>query len=133
MSKNDNDVCPQRLTFISMGQNCMFCQDPQGASYSTFVALEAKVGYISCGDCRENMGKAAEFWRTHRAFGKANYLKDRTDLKILRSNGDIEAGWRLNNPMVNINSEGLETISLCNDEKHLEKICFMESILELNP
>ena len=126
------EIYPRRLVWIAIEKNCMFCTDPQGESYSTNVAVEAKLGYISCAACREKMATAVEFWRTHRAFGQANHLKDRTDLKIKRSNGAIEAGWCLNNPLVNIEEDGQETIHCYNKSKDIGKWVFMDSLLALN-
>ena len=90
-----NDVIPVRLTFIQVGDNCMFCFNPRGVSYSTYVALEAKVGYISCEECKEKMCEAVDYWMANKAYGQARHLKDREDLKILRSSGIIESGWSL--------------------------------------
>ena len=126
------EIHPQRLVWISMGNNCMFCPNPQGQSYITYVALESKVGYISCGECREKMSTAAEFWRTHRAYGQANHLKGRSDLKIRRSNGLIECGWSLNNPLVKVETDGAVTIHCYNAENNLERWCQMKTLLELN-
>ena len=126
-----SEVYPRRLVFLQLG--CMFCKEPQGESYITYVALEDKFGYISCADCRKKMQAAVEFWRTHRAYGQANHLKERTDLKVRRSNGDIEAGWRLNNPLVRFEDNGIVTIRCYNAEKNIGRWCPMETILELNP
>ena len=103
-------IHPRRLVWLQVADNCMFCVEPKGQSYMTYVALEAKVGYISCHDCREKMEAAVEFWRTHKAYGKANHLKDQIDLKIKRSNGLMESGWRLNNPLVSFADDGKTTI-----------------------
>ena len=78
------------------------------------------------------MKAAVEFWRTHRAYGPANHLKDRTNLKIRRENGAIEEGWRLNNPLVRYEDDGKVTIRCYNPEKKLERWCQMDTILELN-
>ena len=125
-----SEIYPRRLVFFQLG--CMFCENPQGPTYITHVALEDKMGYMSCGECKEKKQAAVEFWRTHRAYGQANYLKDRTDLKIRRSNGDIEDGWRLNNPLIRFEEDGKERIRCYNLEKNLERWCQMETILELN-
>ena len=127
-----SEIHPWRLTMISMGDNCMFCKEPQGTSYITYVALEDKIGYISCAECREKMQSAVEFWRTHRAYGQANHLKERTDLKVRRTNGDIETGWCLNNPLVRYEDNGIVTIRCYNAEKNIGRWCQMETILELN-
>lgn len=127
------EIYPRRLVWLQMGDNCMFCEDPQGESFTTYVALEAKTGFISCINCREKMSAAVEFWRTHRAYGAANHLKDKTDLKIKRSNGDIEAGWCLNNPLTSYDDDGNETVHCYNKSQNIGKWCKVESILELNP
>ncbi len=124
-----SEIYPRRLVFLQLG--CMFCADPQGPTYVTHVSLEDKMGYMACGECTEKMQAAVEFWRTHRAYGAANHLKERTDLKIRRSNGDIEDGWRLNNPLVRYD-DGKVTIRCYNPEKNLERWCQMDTILELN-
>ena len=111
----------------------MFCETPQGPTYITHVALEDKFGYMSCGECREKMQFAVNFWRTHRAYGPANHLKDRKNLKIRRSNGDIEEGWCLNNPLIRYEDDGKVTIRCYNVDKKLERWCQVETILELNP
>jgi hypothetical protein len=126
-----DQIYPRRLVFLQLG--CMFCSDPKGETYITHVALEDKLGYMSCSECREKMKAAVEFWRTQRAFGRANHLKERTDLKVKRSNGDIEAGWCLNNPIVNVDQDGQVTIHCYNKSKDIGKWVFMESLLELNP
>ena len=128
------EIYPRRLVWLQLGDNCMFCTDPKGESFMTYVALEAKMGYISCVNCREKMNEAVEFWRMHRAYGAANYLKDRTDLKIKRSNGDIELGWCLDNPLTIFDGDsGKETIHCYNKSQNVGKWCFVESVLALNP
>jgi len=127
-----NDISPMRLVWISAGNNCMFCPNPQGEAYTTYVALEAKLGYISCIDCREKMRAAVEYWRTYKAYGQANSLKDRADLKVQRSNGIIEAGWCLNNPLVNLEEDGSEVVYCYNKSQNIGKWCTVKSILELN-
>ena len=127
------EIYPRRLVWLQMSDNCMFCTDPKGESCMTYVALEAKMGYISCIDCREKMRAAVEYWRTHRAYGAANHLKDRSDLKVKRSNGEIEAGWCLNNPLTSYDVEtGCETVRCYNKSQNIGKWCTVASILELN-
>ena len=127
-----NNISPLRLTVIQNGNNCMFCSDPHGSSYSTYVALEAKVGYISCEECREKMAAAVEYWRANKAYGQARHLKDNMDLKIMRSNGEIEGGWCLNNPLVSFADDGRETIHCYNKSKDIGKWCYIDTVLSLN-
>lgn len=125
-------IHPQRLVWIQMGDNCMFCPDPKGRSYSTYVDLESKMGYICCENCQEKMKTTAEFWRENKAYGKANYLKNRTDLKIKRSSGVIEEGWRLDNPFYKYDDAGRITIHCYNETQNIGKWCYMDDVLELN-
>ena len=131
-TRDENDVSPLRLTFIQVGDNCMFCSDPHGISYSTYVALEAKVGYISCSECREKMRAAVEYWLANKAYGKVRHLKDRTDLKVMRSSGEIDSGWTLNNPLVSFADDGRETIHCYNKDKDIGKWCYVDSVLAHN-
>ena len=127
---NDNEIYPRRLVFLQLG--CMFCAEPEGETYVTHVALPDRLGYMSCRNCREKMKAAVEFWRTHHAYGPAKHLKDRTDLKIKRSNGEIEAGWCLINPQVNKEENGKLLIECYNESQNIGKWCYLETILELN-
>lgn len=130
-SASASEIYPRRLVFFQLG--CMFCETPQEPSYITHVSLEDKMGYMACGECKEKMKAAVEFWRMHRAYGQANHLKEHTDLKIRRSNGNIEGGWRLNNPLVRFEDDGKEIIRCYKEEQNVERWCKMETILELNP
>ena len=125
-------IHPRRLVWLQVSDNCMFCSEPKGQSYMTYVALEARMGYISCESCREQMETAVEFWRTHKAYGQANHLKDQIDLKIKRSNGLMEGGWRLNNPLVSFADDGRTTIHCYNETQNIGKWCYMDDVLEWN-
>jgi transcription elongation factor Elf1 len=132
MTDTDTFIYPRRLVFLQMGNNCMFCEHPQGSSYLKHVAIEIKVGYIYCDDCEAKADETIKKWNDEFSYGKAHYLKDR-EIKVLRSNGEIEGGWRLNNPLIDINHKGKFIICCSNEAKQLEKWCFLDTILELNP
>jgi hypothetical protein len=130
-----NFVYPRRLVFIQVGNTCMFCENPQGNSYIRTVAIEAKMGYIHCGECKEKAEATAQLWHDKYSYGPAHYLKDK-EIKVRRSNGEIETGWRLNNPMIEHyidDSENHQLIICCEKDKYMEKWCFLTTILELNP
>ena len=138
---NENKhIYPRRMTMIQMGNNCMFCENPQGDSYMKYVSLEDKMGYIFCKECRDNgnVDKNMDIWNNHLSYGKAHYLKGR-DIKIERSprpgdtNGFIESGWKLNNPVTSINCNFDEVIHCYNEELDLGKWCLIETIMKLNP
>jgi hypothetical protein len=125
-------ISPRRLVFIEMWNSCMFCRELNYAAYLMHVSVEAKVGYICCPDCKEKAEEMMKIWNKKYAYGEANYLKDKA-IKILRSSGEIEDGWRLNNPLIDVSPEGKIIISCCHHEKKLEKWCYLRTILELNP
>jgi hypothetical protein len=128
----DDFIYPRRLVFLQMGNKCMFCERQQGSSYLKHVAIEAKVGYIFCGECEAKADEMIKRWNAEFAYGIAHYLKDR-EIKVLRSNGAVEGGWRLSNPLLDISREGNYIIQCSHDEKQLEKWCYLNKILELNP
>jgi len=123
-------IHPRRLVFIQVANNCMFCENPQGSSYIRHVVPEAKMGYIYCGECKNKVEPMVKIWEDNYSYGPANYLKNK-DIKVQRSNGEIEAGWRLCNPILEYS--GNEMIVCCEKDNHIEKWCFLSKILELNP
>ena len=125
-------VYPCRLVMIQIQNNCMFCEKPQGQSFTKYVHLEEKVGYIYCENCKAAADEASKYWRECVAYGKANYLKDR-DIQIKRSSGIIECGWELYNPFIHTNDEGIDKIHCYNKAQDLGRWCKLEDILELNP
>ena len=129
-------IYPRRLVMIQIEHSCMFCEEPEAPSYSYYVCLYSKMGYISCDNCREKCKKAIDNWEKNIAYGQANYLKEKT-IKIKRSpvNGvrAIEDGWSLDNPITTQNDDGKETIHCYNPKKDMARWCLMEEILELNP
>jgi len=123
-----------------MGNNCMFCDNPQGESYISMVELEDKMGYIFCKECKDtNKSKQAiEIWNNILSYGKLHYLKGR-DIKVKRSprlgetDGVIESGWKLYKSVPSINKDFEPVISCYNETLDLHKWCLIETIMELNP
>lgn len=131
VDKVENIIHPRRLVFIQVSNNCMFCEKPEGSSYIKHISIDDKIGYIYCGECTEKVDATIKIWHEKYAYGPANYLKDQ-DIKVPRSNGEIEDGWRLNNPFVENFIDG-EQIICCEKDRTIEKWCFLKKILELNP
>ena len=133
-------VYPRRLTMVQMGNNCMFCENPQGESYISMVELDDKMGYIYCKECKDaDKGKQAiEIWNNILSYGKVHYLKGR-DIKVKRSprlgetEGVIESGWKLHNSVTSINNDFEPVVSCYNEALDLHKWCLIETIMELNP
>lgn len=124
---------PRRLTFIEMGDSCMFCDNPKGESHCCYVDLLTKMGYISCKNCHFKMEEAVKEWNEKLAYGRANYLKNK-EIKIKRSSGEIENDWIINNPFSNIcDTSGLEMLHCHNVKKDISKWCYVDDIIELNP
>jgi hypothetical protein len=131
-----NFIYPRRLVMIQLDNNCMFCNTPKGGSYTYYVCIPDKLGYISCQKCRDaGVGeKAVLDWNNAIAFGRAKHLKDKK-IKVKRSekNGKrvIEDGWILDYPITRI-EEGNEMIHCYNVEQNISKWCYLDEILELN-
>ena len=114
----------------------MFCKNPKGASYTYYVCLQDKLGYISCEKCKdEGCGaKAVLNWNNTIAYSRANHLKDK-NIKVKRSekNGEraIEDGWILDYPLTR-SEEGNEMIHCYNADQNISKWCYLDEIIELN-
>jgi hypothetical protein len=125
---------PVRLTFIQAEAMCMFCDDPQGKTQTYTVYNELKMGYISCMRCEYLAKAAVKEWHATIAYGRANYLKDADNLKIKRSSGEIEDGWRIDNPFIGISRiDERETLHCSNKNNSMNKWCYVDDIIELNP
>jgi len=125
-------VYPQRLVMIQMGDNCMFCIDQKGQTFSRYVDLDSKMGYIHCNNCKEHSINAVKVWNEKLAYGQANYLKERI-INVKRSTGEIESGWILYNPVISYDIDGNEIIHCYNETQKLSKWCLLKVILEINP
>jgi len=133
MDTNTNTIIyPQRLVMIQLGNNCMFCTEPNGQSYTRYADVYNKLGYIYCNKCEEHAINAVKVWHEKVAYGPANYLKNK-DIKIKRTSGEIESGWVLDSPIISHDDEGNETTHCYNETFDLGKWCLLKDILELNP
>ena len=131
-SLNETFISPRRLVFMQFEKNCMFCTNPQGSSYTQYVNLENRMGYVYCNECRTNADETVQKWRETMAYGRANYLKGK-EILIKRSSGVVEYGWELHNPFTSTNSDGIEIIQCYHKTQDLARWCRLEEILELNP
>jgi ribosomal protein S27AE len=125
-------INPQRLVFIQTENNCMFCEKPKGPSYSYYVSLTDKMGFLACGKCKDKGNEALDQWHLNIAYGKARYLKDKI-IKIKRSSGEIEDGWSLDNPLTGVDNRGIEVIHCYNQKEDIGRWCKLKEILDLNP
>ena len=122
---------PQRMTMFRVSNNCMFCTEPKGQVYECYVYLQEKCGYYSCGNCRDKLQAAVKQWNEQLAFGRANRLQNR-DIFIKRKSGEMQLGWRLNNPFVSMHEER-ETLHCVNAELGLVRWCYIDDLLIWNP
>ncbi len=127
----DFQLYPQRMTMFQIADNCMFCQDPKGSVFESYVYLPEKAGYYSCGNCRDKLRAAVKYWNEHLAFGRANRLGQQ-EIFIKRQSGEMQSGWRLNNPFVSMHEER-ETLQCVNSELSLARWCYVDDLLIWNP
>lgn len=128
----NNFIYPQTLTFVRVVNNCMFCKYPIGQAYGRFVDDEAKYGYTYCNKCESSVDRTMELWNTYFAYGRAKYLHDK-EIKIKRSSGEIESGWKLYNPIIGYDNYGNELIHCINYRHNLTKWCLIDDIIKMNP
>jgi hypothetical protein len=127
------DVYPKRLVMFTIDNNCMFCEQPKGPSFVTYVYIKDNMGFISCNLCKEKMAEATKTWRETLAYGKVRYLKD-SFIKIKRSSGEIEDGWKLGSPCVIFNEKSqTEVIQCIEHNRDLQRWCKVDDIIEFNP
>ena len=127
------NVYPRRLTFIQVEDMCMFCDYPKGKTLTYMVYPEMLMGYISCPNCESKAEEAIKIWNEQLSYGRLHYLKDK-DIRIKRSSGDVEYGWKMDNPIICFSQDnGRETIHCYNKEKDIGKNCYVDDLLILNP
>jgi hypothetical protein len=127
----NNFIAPQRLVYVKIENNCMFCQYPEGPVYGRYVDIEANYGYIHCNKCHANAEDMVNIWNIYFAYGRVKYLKNEI-IKIKRSSGLIESGWRINSPLVLHDCNNNEIIHCMNDEKIIFRWCLVNDLIELN-
>ena len=124
---------PRRLTFIHTLNSCQFCSNPIGPVYTHCITYY--IGFVSCELCNDKATSAMKEWMKLHAYGRLRHLKD-MNIKIKRSSGVIESGWKLHSPFIKIdnnNIEYIECISSYNTHEPLvTRNCYVDSILELN-
>jgi len=131
-----NYPSPYRLVMIQTCNNCQFCENPQGQSYSFYVDLPTHIGFISCEKCKDMANNAVKYWNESIAFGRVKHLIDRK-IKIYRSKVDeitgsnIEDEWMIYNPII-LNYESDEYVECISNTRNLQRYCKVDDILYLN-
>ena len=131
-----NYPSPYRLVMIQNCNNCQFCENPQGQSYSFYVDLLTQLGFISCEKCKDMANNAVKDWNDTIAFGRVKHLIDRK-IKVYRSKvnemtgSNIEDDWKINNPIISID-DSIEYVECISNTNNLQKYCKVDDILELN-
>ena len=128
----NNFIPPQRLVMVRIENNCMFCENPTGSAYGRFVDTEAKYGYIYCDKCESSVNRTMELWSTYFAYGRVKYLQE-CDIKIKRSSGIIENGWKIDSPFIGHGPDWDELIHCSNYTLNLTRWCLVDEIIRLNP
>jgi hypothetical protein len=125
---------PYRLVFIQTINNCQFCINPTGPVYTHNI--DYLFGFTSCGSCRTKGAQAVTDWIEKNAYGSVKHLRDK-EIKIRRSNGNIESGWYLSTPFIKTDHMGKEYIECINTPEPiigvtLSRHCYIDTLLELN-
>ena len=126
----------RRLTFISMNA-CDFCTHvTKPGPYMHYLSFETKNGWVSCGDdaCREKGKQAIEYFMKNKAYGRANYLKDRESIKVKRTSGQMDSDWLLERsyPEVQMDYNGVEKVCVTKPSACIEKWVSIDNLLSWN-
>ena len=126
---------PVRLTMMSMRGICMFCATPEEETRTKHVCLETHHGFYSCGkdECVARMFLETDDWWKNKSYGDVYYLKNNRDIKITRSNGEIQDGWAIISPVVLQNPDGHDVVYCTSCSSGLERWCKVDMLLENNP
>jgi transcription elongation factor Elf1 len=127
----NNFITPQRLVYVKIENNCMFCVNPVGPVYGRYVDIESNYGYIHCNKCPLIAEQMVNTWNKYIAYGRVKYLKNAT-IKIKRSSGVVESGWRINGPMVIHDFSGNEIIHCVNQDNTIYRWCSINELMNLN-
>lgn len=133
LDKFNSKPQPFRLVMIKASENCQFCENPEGGVYCHLICHYNDYGFVSCKECYSKGQLRKNEWLNEEAFGRARHLKD-LDIKVMRSSGQIESGWKLNHfqPMVEfINGE--DCVSCINETAKISRFCSIDNLLDLNP
>ena len=128
---------PKKLSSFVGEEHCMFCGIPTGLNFvAIYVHPRDIMGYHSCITCQDKMVEAKNKWCDTFGYGRIRYFKNAI-IKIRRSSGEIEDGWKLGSPYVMMDTVSKKEIIQCTINctgpiHHFEKWCFVDDIIDLN-
>lgn len=130
--KTNTKPQPFRLVMIKASENCQFCENPEGGVYCHIICHYNDYGFVSCQKCYNKGEQRKNEWYNEEAFGRANHLK-KMDIKIMRSSGQVESGWKLNDyqPMVEI-IDNEDCVNCVHETKKISRYCSIDNLLDLN-
>ena len=124
---------PVSLKMLEKTGMCMFCETPEGGVKTNPVCLNISYGFYSC-EKPECINKSLDehgCWYAEKAWNEVYYLKDNTNLKIKRSNGNVEEGWAIHSPVV-LKDDYNHDIILCISGK-IKRWSIVDMLREQNP
>jgi hypothetical protein len=126
---------PERLTMMSMRGICMFCKTPEKETRTKHICLETIYGFYSCGkeECINKLFLETDNWWKDKSYGDVHYLKNNHNIKVIRTNGEIQYGWSILSPLVLKNREGIDIIYCTSRSTGIERWCTIEMLMEQNP
>ena len=98
----DGKAYPRRLTMLKIGianefgGECQFCDTPFGETRTSYISLESREGFVSCGkeECRQNMQNAIIRVNEETRWNDIMpYLSKNVNMK--RSNGNMDDDWKV--------------------------------------
>lgn len=86
---------PFRLVMIPIVNICQFCKNPEGGAYISYVNISEHNGFICCEkqECRLKMTERRKEFLEDIGFAKLINLSGK--IKVKRSSGIIDDGWRV--------------------------------------
>ena len=117
-------IYPRWLTMVFGSGICQICKTPKGNTHSYYINnhhnVSNKLGFICCGkdECNENMENyiksvynsvyESKLWRNILI-----KIANRTYVKVLRSNGNIENNWKIQLSTYSDTPKNLEKLDKC--------------------
>lgn len=123
---------PFRLVMIKCKDFCQFCPNPSGDVYNHFINFEYRFGFLSCTNCVNKAEEAVSDWYATKAYGAANYLRNK-EIKVSRASGVVETDWVLDNsnPFVEI-VEGYSCVHVVKLDNSVSKWIKVDELVKLN-
>lgn len=118
---------PHRLSFVSNDVCCDVCGEKPAHVSAEIASTEIEVGWVHCGSsyCYDMIME----WRTKFTVSEEELRKRFGDpLRVMRSSGVLEDGWRVCGSSVFSNEDNLWLVSVKMPVKNLGKLVTLEEL-----